>query len=183
MLGDHCPYDHGNDPVVVKDVHLPNMITVTGPPPLSGGLPNLSIPPPGYAPVAAPEYNPEAPGMSVPAPVPPPFFPLPPPMIGGAIPFPPPNMSNRDVILLTGEQQQQQMLGGPRKRGPGGYDHLPPWKRGRIRERVGPKNPENCILEVRKIPQYLNNIAKLNRHFTKFGNVINIKVRALGLRN
>ena len=30
MRGDLCPFDHGNDPVVVEDVNLPNMLAFPG---------------------------------------------------------------------------------------------------------------------------------------------------------
>lgn len=36
--------------------------------------------------------------------------------------------------------------------------------------------PGNLTLEVRKIPQEYNNIAKLNEHFGQFGNLTNIQV-------
>lgn len=35
----------------------------------------------------------------------------------------------------------------------------------------------NTKLEVRKIPRELNNITKLNEHFSKFGTIVNIQVR------
>ncbi|XP_041123012.1 RNA-binding protein 27-like [Polyodon spathula] len=35
----------------------------------------------------------------------------------------------------------------------------------------------NTKLEVRKIPRDINNIAKLNEHFSKFGTIVNIQVR------
>ncbi|XP_075457148.1 RNA-binding protein 27 isoform X2 [Ascaphus truei] len=38
----------------------------------------------------------------------------------------------------------------------------------------------NTILEVRKIPQNLNNITKLNEHFSKFGTIVNIQVAFQG---
>ena len=34
----------------------------------------------------------------------------------------------------------------------------------------------NTKLEVRKIPRDLNNITKLNEHFSKFGTIVNIQV-------
>ena len=37
----------------------------------------------------------------------------------------------------------------------------------------------NTKLEVRKIPRDLNNITKLNEHFSKFGTIVNIQVRIL----
>ncbi|XP_068133640.1 RNA-binding protein 27 isoform X2 [Hyperolius riggenbachi] len=38
----------------------------------------------------------------------------------------------------------------------------------------------NTKLEVRKIPQELNNITKLNEHFSKFGSIVNIQVAFQG---
>lgn len=38
----------------------------------------------------------------------------------------------------------------------------------------------NCTLEVRKIPLELNNIAKINEHFGKFGSLTNIQVKFEG---
>lgn len=39
--------------------------------------------------------------------------------------------------------------------------------------------PNNRTLEIRKIPRELNNIAKLNEHFDKFGTIVNLQVRNL----
>lgn len=36
----------------------------------------------------------------------------------------------------------------------------------------------NTKLEVRKIPRDLNNITKLNEHFSKFGTIVNIQVQS-----
>lgn len=36
---------------------------------------------------------------------------------------------------------------------------------------------ENTKLELRKVPPELNNISKLNEHFSKFGNLVNLQVR------
>ena len=45
---------------------------------------------------------------------------------------------------------------------------------------VGPQrsqlNHENATLEVRKIPADMNNIARLNEHFCKFGTIVNLQV-------
>lgn len=35
----------------------------------------------------------------------------------------------------------------------------------------------NTKLEVRKVPRELNNITKLNEHFSKFGTIVNIQVK------
>jgi len=37
----------------------------------------------------------------------------------------------------------------------------------------------NDTLEIKKIPRELNNITKLNEHFQKFGNIINIQVSSI----
>ena len=39
-----------------------------------------------------------------------------------------------------------------------------------------PKIKDSVTLEIRKIPQELNTITKLNEHFGKFGNIVNIQV-------
>ncbi|KAG8225803.1 hypothetical protein J437_LFUL005610, partial [Ladona fulva] len=43
--------------------------------------------------------------------------------------------------------------------------------------RLGPRknNPNNCSLELKKVPRGLNNIAHLNNHFAKFGKIVNIQ--------
>ena len=45
--------------------------------------------------------------------------------------------------------------------------------------RLGPKrfNPNNCSLEVKKIPRGLNDISHLHNHFKKFGKILNIQVK------
>ena len=93
MRGDLCPYDHGNDPVVLEDVELSSMLNYNRPPPgaatavaapppsavvvvppphhhLRGPPPSLSQLPPS---VGGEPYNPDAPGISWP----------PPPMVAG----------------------------------------------------------------------------------------------------
>ena len=42
-------------------------------------------------------------------------------------------------------------------------------------------NYENTTLELRKIPHELNTIAKLNEHFSKFGNIVNLQVSSLNV--
>ncbi|XP_071442055.1 RNA-binding protein 26 isoform X2 [Hetaerina americana] len=44
--------------------------------------------------------------------------------------------------------------------------------------RLGPRknNPNNCSLELKKVPRGLNNITHLNNHFAKFGKIVNIQV-------
>lgn len=53
-----------------------------------------------------------------------------------------------------------------------------------LRARIGGKGkgrfvPNNRILEVRKIPREFNNITKLNEHFSKFGNIVNLQVSVM----
>ncbi|XP_019719709.1 RNA-binding protein 27 isoform X2 [Hippocampus comes] len=89
VRGDLCPFDHGNDPLIVDDVNLPNIIPFPPPPVIPpGGLPmpppinepppSLRIPPPPMPPYGQPPpgvfsltdnydpegYNPESPGLT-----------------------------------------------------------------------------------------------------------------------
>ncbi|XP_077402351.1 RNA-binding protein 27 isoform X2 [Vanacampus margaritifer] len=59
VRGDLCPFDHGNDPLIVDDVNLPNIIPfppppvippggLPKPPPITEPPPSLRIPPPPY---------------------------------------------------------------------------------------------------------------------------------------
>ena len=43
-----------------------------------------------------------------------------------------------------------------------------------------PRKYTNTVLEVKKLPQSLNNIATLNGYFQRFGKIVNIQVSALG---
>ncbi|XP_057676444.1 RNA-binding protein 27 isoform X2 [Corythoichthys intestinalis] len=65
VRGDLCPFDHGNDPLIVDDVNLPNIIPFPPPPVIPpGGLPmpplitepppSLRIPPPPMPPYGQP---------------------------------------------------------------------------------------------------------------------------------
>ena len=38
-------------------------------------------------------------------------------------------------------------------------------------------NTENTTLEIRKVPHSMNNIAKMNEHFSQFGTIVNLQVR------
>ncbi|CAN7937527.1 unnamed protein product [Ixodes hexagonus] len=99
MRGDYCPFDHGNDPLIVEDVSVLRF-GLSGPPP--------PPPPPPPAPALAPQpplpqepYNPEAPGMERPLRVPqgPPAFWGPPPRPGAPPPpFHPQRPSHRELI-------------------------------------------------------------------------------------
>jgi hypothetical protein len=41
---------------------------------------------------------------------------------------------------------------------------------------VGPRKYTNTVLEVKKLPPSLNNIATLNGYFERFGKIVNIQV-------
>ncbi|XP_054626022.1 RNA-binding protein 26 isoform X2 [Dunckerocampus dactyliophorus] len=80
------------------------------------------------------------------------------------------------------------MDSGPRKRPAGPHDgtivHKKPWldkpnfnKPNHLGyNRRGPFNSTNTKLLVRQIPSELNNISKLNEHFSKFGTIVNLQV-------
>ncbi|XP_053703529.1 RNA-binding protein 27 isoform X5 [Synchiropus splendidus] len=67
VRGDHCLFDHGNDPLVVDDVNLPNMIPFPPPPVLPpAGMPMPRItepPPPIRLPLMPPFPQPPPPGV------------------------------------------------------------------------------------------------------------------------
>lgn len=75
MRGDYCPFDHGNDPLIVEDVSVLRF-GLSGPPPPPP--PNSALPPQPALPQEP--YNPEAPGMERPLRVGPPPFWGPPPV-------------------------------------------------------------------------------------------------------
>ncbi|XP_047097750.1 zinc finger protein swm isoform X6 [Schistocerca piceifrons] len=240
MRGDLCPYDHGNDPVVLEDVALSRVLAF-GP-----GAGTHTLPPTGTTPAApehvapAPvttlethpppshnlrpptavrpthmEYNPDAPSME-------PrimwgrqqFRSAPLGMRGGTVrgavnrsvaynPQP-----QRELISVpvtdevgqqeqpqTQQQQQQQQQQHQHPEQQQAYQAAHYGKRNvtpvdQAREvaakkkpgfdfnRLGPrhKNPNNCSLELKKVPRPLNNITHLNNHFSKFGKIVNIQV-------
>ncbi|XP_075544861.1 RNA-binding protein 26-like isoform X2 [Dermacentor variabilis] len=79
MRGDYCPFDHGNDPLIVEDVSVLRF-GLSGPPPPPP--PNSALPPQPALPQEP--YNPEAPGMERPLRVGPPPFWGPPPVFHAA---------------------------------------------------------------------------------------------------
>ncbi|XP_008330525.1 RNA-binding protein 27 isoform X3 [Cynoglossus semilaevis] len=76
VRGDLCPFDHGNDPLIVDDVNLPKMIPFPPPPvmpPASLPMPPITEPPPPLRIPSIPPYS---------QPPPPGIFPMPrPPLI------------------------------------------------------------------------------------------------------
>ncbi|XP_023231910.1 RNA-binding protein 26-like [Centruroides sculpturatus] len=140
MRGDLCPYDHGNDPVVVEDVSVlgfgPN--TATAPPvsqpsgnnihtntmhhvitPIIGQPPTRSPlpppPPPQPEPYIPEPYNPEAPGMDRTPRLPPPFWtPTGPPPIRASGPRgPAPQLPPPSAFLSSHPQRTRELIGVP----------------------------------------------------------------------
>uniref|UniRef100_A0A8D3D9R0 RNA binding motif protein 27 n=1 Tax=Scophthalmus maximus TaxID=52904 RepID=A0A8D3D9R0_SCOMX len=225
VRGDLCPFDHGNDPLIVDDVNLPNMIPFPPPPvmppaglpmpPITEPPPSLRIPPmppygqpapPGVFPISNnydPEgYNPESPALTT----------------AGRNQYrqfiPRVQTQRSNLIGLTSNEGQgsrgtaniviqtepvtaastpgsnvsrfnseqdsrKRIMGHSTAEGP-----VPkkPWieKTNFNNQHKGifPKRNHymNTKLEVRKIPRELNNITKLNEHFSKFGTIVNIQV-------
>lgn len=58
---------------------------------------------------------------------------------------------------------------------PSSVNHTPP-----VKSRLGFPKKFSDTLELKKIPRDLNNIAKLNEHFQRFGSITNIQVCAFG---
>uniref|UniRef100_UPI0037E8D8A1 RNA-binding protein 27 isoform X2 n=1 Tax=Semicossyphus pulcher TaxID=241346 RepID=UPI0037E8D8A1 len=67
VRGDLCPFDHGNDPLIVDDVNLPNMIPFPPPPvmpPAGLPMPPITEPPPPLRMPSMPPYGqPPPPGV------------------------------------------------------------------------------------------------------------------------
>ncbi|XP_016374099.1 RNA-binding protein 27-like isoform X4 [Sinocyclocheilus rhinocerous] len=222
IRGDLCPFDHGNDPLIVDDVTLPTMIPFPPPP----GLPRMPMPPMTEPP----------PGMPMPLrpPPPPPHGQPPPP---GIYPMPDsydPEAYNPESPGLTGpgraqyrhfipriQTQRPNLIGltsgdGQNSRAANIVIQTEPSvtrvSSGEVRYSSEQENRKRCLpstdgpqvkkpwmekqhfnnqhkptfpkknhyvntkLEVRKIPRELNNITKLNEHFSKFGTIVNIQV-------
>ncbi|XP_074527522.1 RNA-binding protein 27 isoform X2 [Halichoeres trimaculatus] len=225
VRGDLCPFDHGNDPLIVDDVNLPNMIPfppqpvmppptglpmppITEPPPplrMPSMPPYGQPPPPGVFPMTDnydPEgYNPESPGLTAAG-------------RNAYRQFIPRVQTQRpNLIGLTSNEGQgsraaniviqtepaaiastpgsnvprfnteldnrKRTIGPSTAEGPAAKK---PWM-----EKPGFNNQHkssfpkryhyvNTKLEVRRIPRELNNITKLNEHFSKFGTIVNIQV-------
>ncbi|XP_016392580.1 RNA-binding protein 27 isoform X3 [Sinocyclocheilus rhinocerous] len=218
IRGDLCPFDHGNDPLIVDDVTLPTMIPFPPPP----GLPRMPMPPmteppprmpmplppphgqpppPGIYPMPDsydPEaYNPESPGLTGPGRAQYRHF-IPriqtqrPNLIGLTagdgqssraanivIQTEPSvtSVSSGEVRYSSEQENRKRCL--PSTDGP---QAKKPWMdKQNFNNQHKPTFPKknhyvNTKLEVRKIPRELNNITKLNEHFSKFGTIVNIQV-------
>ena len=74
-------------------------------------------------------------------------------------------------------QQQQQSSGVPQPgvaQAPSTINHTAP-----VKNRLGFPRKFSDTLELKRIPRDLNNIAKLNEHFQRFGSITNIQVEEL----
>ncbi|XP_042620401.1 RNA-binding protein 27-like [Cyprinus carpio] len=218
IRGDLCPFDHGNDPLIVDDVTLPTMIPFPPPP----GLPRMPMPPmteppprmpmplrpphgqpppPGIYPMPDsydPEaYNPESPGLTGPGRAQYRHF-IPRiqtqrPNLIGLTSGDGQNSRAANIVIQTepavtsvssGEvryssEQENRKRCLPSTDGP---QAKKPWmEKQNFNNQHKPTFPKknhyvNTKLEVRKIPRELNNITKLNEHFSKFGTIVNIQV-------
>ena len=75
------------------------------------------------------------------------------------------------------QQQQQQSPGVPQPvmaQAPSAVNHTTP-----VKNRLGFPRKFSDTLELKRIPRDLNNIAKLNEHFQRFGSITNIQVEEL----
>ncbi|XP_057216774.1 RNA-binding protein 27 isoform X2 [Triplophysa rosa] len=217
IRGDLCPFDHGNDPLIVDDVTLPTMIPFPPPPvlprmpmpPMTEPPPGMPMPmpphgqppPPGIYPMPDnydPEgYNPEAPGLTGPGRTQYRHF-IPriqtqrPNLIGLTsgdgqtsraanivIQTEPSvtSVSSNEVRYNSEQENRKRTL--PSADGP---QAKKPWMdRQNFNNQHKPAFQKkvhyvNTKLEVCRIPRELNNITKLNGHFSKFGTIVNIQV-------
>lgn len=185
ILGNTCPWDHGEDPVVLEDINNPALIGIQSGSNFRGG-----------------EYSPDAPelwnrgtvnfmgshntmaanrnGTGLPN--------MP---FQRVAPFPYGVNSNvttplqRELISVPvvdanggGDVSNQQVK---RRYEPEDIVAVPesaPKRRLPINSRLGPRimTQQNCSLELRKVPRGLNSITHLNDHFSKFGKIVNIQI-------
>ncbi|KAJ7421818.1 hypothetical protein WISP_41019 [Willisornis vidua] len=171
MRGDMCPFDHGSDPVVVEDVNLPGILPFPAQPPVVEGPPPPGLPPP--PPILSP------PPVNLRPPVPPPG-PLPPSL--PPVTEKPPNKSSMRIVVDA--ESRKRTIGA----GDGGVPTKKTWFDKQNFNRTNSPGfqkkmqfgNENTKLELRKVPPELNNISKLNEHFSKFGNLVNLQVAYQG---
>ncbi|XP_073680351.1 RNA-binding protein 27 isoform X3 [Garra rufa] len=218
IRGDLCPFDHGNDPLIVDDVTLPTMIPFPPPPALPRmPMPPMTEPPPGMRmPLPPPHgqppppgiypmpdnydpeaYNPESPGLTGPGRAQYRHF-IPRiqtqrPNLIGLTSGDGQNPRAANIVIQTepsvksvassevryNAEQENRKRCLPSTDGP---QAKKPWmEKQNFNNQHKPTFPKknhyvNTKLEVRKIPRELNNITKLNEHFSKFGTIVNIQV-------
>ncbi|KAJ8916686.1 hypothetical protein NQ315_000331 [Exocentrus adspersus] len=195
MRGEMCPFDHGIDPVVLEDAALSRVLSYNpnGTPVVvsSGVIPTPMLTAPGHPMLGqrhpTPQdnpYNPQAPQIwrdtrfRGPRPL---GMPRVPPL--GVFPQQP-NM-NRELIPVPvmDQKQPESYTPGPYTQPPTYIEHENLYKKKAFDfNRLGPrsKNPQNCSLELKKVPQGMNSITHLNNHFSKFGKIVNIQVQYEG---
>nr|XP_008195644.1 PREDICTED: LOW QUALITY PROTEIN: RNA-binding protein 26 [Tribolium castaneum] len=179
MRGEMCPFDHGVDPVVLEDSALSSVLTY-----------NPNAPPTDVPPIGAPLLNAAGHGMMGPRGLPPEYNPQAPSMWtgrsggGGGFRGPRPMGIPRGPMMGAFPNQpnmQRELIPVPvmDNKQPEQY---PPMGFRQQSNYAGPrsKNPANCSLELKKIPQGLNTITHLNNHFSKFGKPVNIQVNYEG---
>ncbi|XP_067279292.1 RNA-binding protein 27 isoform X7 [Pseudorasbora parva] len=231
IRGDLCPFDHGNDPLIVDDVTLPTMIPFPPPPglprmpmpPMTEPPPGMPMPPPPHGQPPPPgiypmpdsydpeAYNPESPALTGPGRAQYRHF-IPRiqtqrPNLIGLTSGDGQNSRAANIVIQTepsvpsvsssemryGSEQENRKRCLPSADGP---QAKKPWmdkvdEQRRLPSKTfdwqnfnnqhKPTFPKkiyyvNTKLEVRKIPRELNNITKLNEHFSKFGTIVNIQV-------
>ncbi|CAG9829792.1 unnamed protein product [Diabrotica balteata] len=196
MRGEMCPFDHGIDPVVLEDTTLSRVLTYNpnGTPNVvsSGIVPNPILNAPGHPmmgqrmPLRSDNaYNPQAPHIWRDG-----RFRGPRPMGIVRVPpmgqFVPPPNHNRELIPVPVMDNKQPETYTPMYNQQGNFmntmDHENMYKKKFDYNRLGnrQKNPQNCSLELKKVPQGLNSITHLNNHFGKFGKIVNIQVQYEG---
>ncbi|CAG9862332.1 unnamed protein product [Phyllotreta striolata] len=197
MRGEMCPFDHGIDPVVLEDSALTRVLTYNpnGAPTVvsSAVIPAPVINAPGHPMMGQRmpmphdnPYNPQAPHIFRDG-----RFRGPRPMGIARMPMgpfaPQPNI-NRELIPVPVVDNKQPDSYAPMYNHPPGnfvnnMDHENMYKKksfdfNRLGSRA--KNPQNCSLELKKVPPGMNSITHLNNHFGKFGKIVNIQVQYEG---
>lgn len=187
MRGETCPWDHGNDPVVLEDINNPALISIQAPPHLRGGeyspdAPELWNRGGNFGPRGPTAHRGGPPGGTYPR--------MPGSGFRGGPPFPfPINPSattplQRELIsvpVVDANSGGDASAQGKRRYEPEDTVAIaegPAKRKVPINSRLGPRVglQQNCSLELRKVPRGLNSIAHLNNHFSKFGKIVNIQI-------
>ncbi|XP_050678244.1 RNA-binding protein 26 isoform X2 [Leptidea sinapis] len=160
MRGDLCEWDHGVDPVVLEDAALTRVLTL---------------------PPTVPEYNPATPDIWVGGGFNP--FPAPPPHLGH-----PHHLTPRELVPIP-RVRDDMPIGAvvpppprhpPSNKKPFDFNRLGgPRSQSSVRPAMPPPPMHlggKCSLQVSKVPVGLNDITHLNKHFSKFGKIVNIQV-------
>lgn len=184
MKGDHCPFDHGNDAVVVDDLSLaateeestnkslPSSQTMQAVPSLPIPPPLMSMPPMQMVP---PMGLPPPPHLMHRFPPPPINMSIPPPnMLPPPVQVPPPYNPELPSLSQSDKRNQSEsrrIVAAPI------YNKDEEFPGTRTRRNDYNSAGGTKVLVVQRIPTMLNNITKLNEHFAKFGAINNIQVK------